>query len=260
MYILPRKNISQPCLHASHFQIRVFSLRQHAIQIVVHVFDSQAPTLSNMDVFQEYDEDWAKKIQAEKFRWHNSQWLEMIENRAQMDDDEGFMYGGDEAPYLDGDLLDRQELFYGHPGYDDPVTLMSREGAVSPDFIGGEQGDYLMYEDQRYEGPNGPPVSPYPDRRMMNPYMQVQYPGQEYPGANNGYPGQDEGIEDWERLIGEQSSDQYHPMQDQIVRPVSRYSGRPVSPRYAGDPYEAEETDMYGRPVSRGSRGGYGYR
>lgn len=28
---------------------------------------------------QEYDEEWAKKIQIERFSYHNSQWLEMIE-------------------------------------------------------------------------------------------------------------------------------------------------------------------------------------
>ena len=26
----------------------------------------------------EYDEEWATKIQYEKFKWHNSQWLEMV--------------------------------------------------------------------------------------------------------------------------------------------------------------------------------------
>ena len=31
-------------------------------------------------LFKEFDEEWAKKIQIEKFRFHNSQWLEMVEN------------------------------------------------------------------------------------------------------------------------------------------------------------------------------------
>lgn len=29
---------------------------------------------------KEYDQDWAKKIQIEKFRFHNNMWLEIIEN------------------------------------------------------------------------------------------------------------------------------------------------------------------------------------
>ena len=69
----------------------------------------------------------------------------MVENRAQMDDDgvlDGVMYG-DEPPFMDGDLLDRADLFYGHPGYDDPVTMISREGAVTPELmISGDPGEY----------------------------------------------------------------------------------------------------------------------
>ena len=61
---------------------------------------------------QEYDEEWGKKIQTEKFRWHNSQWLEMVENR-QMDEAEPFMYGDDGEPFLhNGDILERPDLFY----------------------------------------------------------------------------------------------------------------------------------------------------
>lgn len=56
--------------------------------------------------------EWGKKIQSEKFRWHNSQWLEMVENR-QMDEAEPFMYGDDGEPFLqNGDILERPDLFY----------------------------------------------------------------------------------------------------------------------------------------------------
>ena len=65
---------------------------------------------------QEYDEEWAKKIQLEKFRWHNSQWLEMVES--QQMEDEGYMYADEGyGPYIqDSDILDRPDLFYGAPG------------------------------------------------------------------------------------------------------------------------------------------------
>ena len=65
---------------------------------------------------QEFDETWAKKIQLEKFRWHNSQWLEMVETR-QMDDD-SLMYSDDVlgAYIQDADILDTPDLMYSPGG------------------------------------------------------------------------------------------------------------------------------------------------
>ncbi|MGH0175895.1 UNVERIFIED_CONTAM: hypothetical protein FKN15_071744 [Acipenser sinensis] len=79
---------------------------------------------------REYDEQWAKKIQSEKFRWHNSQWLEMVENR-QMDEGEPYMYGDDGIePYIhEGDILERPDLFYSADG------MIPSDGAISPDFF-----------------------------------------------------------------------------------------------------------------------------
>ncbi|KAF8572290.1 hypothetical protein P879_02735 [Paragonimus westermani] len=34
----------------------------------------------SLDIISEYDLNWGSRIQAERFRWHNSQWLEMIES------------------------------------------------------------------------------------------------------------------------------------------------------------------------------------
>lgn len=195
-----------------------------------------------LDIIMEYDEEWAKKIQAEKFRWHNSQWLEMIENRVPMDDSDGLMYGED--AFMDGDPLDRPDLFYGHPGYDDPVTLMSREGAMTPDYMVEDPGEYGMYNGEAYLNPAGHPVSPY---------AMAQYQG--YPNDGMGYLTAEEAAMDtWGHLIDD-DPDQgpYGPPQGQIARPSSRY-GRPVSPGYA-ESYGAERAepnaDMYGRPVSR---------
>ena len=67
--------------------------------------------------FQEYDDEWAKKIQLEKFRWHNSQWLEMVETRQMEDINDGYMYGDEGFGYIqDAEILDRPDLFYGPPG------------------------------------------------------------------------------------------------------------------------------------------------
>lgn len=52
-------------------------------------------------IFQEYDEEWGSKIQREKFRLHNNQWLEMVENR-QVDESDPYPYDND----------DRIDLFY----------------------------------------------------------------------------------------------------------------------------------------------------
>jgi len=54
---------------------------------------------------QEYDANWAKRIKLEKFRWHNSQWVEMVESQHQIDDADD-LYDDVLSPYLrDGDLL-----------------------------------------------------------------------------------------------------------------------------------------------------------
>lgn len=53
-------------------------------------------------VFQEYDEEWGSKIQREKFRLHNNQWLEMVENR-QVDESDPYLYDNDN---------DRIDLYY----------------------------------------------------------------------------------------------------------------------------------------------------
>uniref|UniRef100_A0A8D2LDN1 Kinesin associated protein 3 n=1 Tax=Varanus komodoensis TaxID=61221 RepID=A0A8D2LDN1_VARKO len=85
---------------------------------------------NTLDIIAEYDEEWAKKIQSEKFRWHNSQWLEMVESR-QMDENEQFLYGDDRVePYIhEGDILERPDLYYNADG------LITHDGAVSPDFF-----------------------------------------------------------------------------------------------------------------------------
>ena len=34
---------------------------------------------TTLDIIAEFDQEWSTKIRLEKFRWHNSQWLDMIE-------------------------------------------------------------------------------------------------------------------------------------------------------------------------------------
>uniref|UniRef100_A0A8D2Q5D6 Kinesin associated protein 3 n=1 Tax=Varanus komodoensis TaxID=61221 RepID=A0A8D2Q5D6_VARKO len=82
---------------------------------------------NTLDIIAEYDEEWAKKIQSEKFRWHNSQWLEMVESR-QMDENEQFLYGDDRVePYIhEGDILERPDLYYNAGEADAGCGIPSR--------------------------------------------------------------------------------------------------------------------------------------
>ncbi|KAK2084755.1 Kinesin-associated protein 3 [Saguinus oedipus] len=97
---------------------------------------------NTLDIIAEYDEEWAKKIQSEKFRWHNSQWLEMVESR-QMDESEQYLYGDDRIePYIhEGDILERPDLFYNSVNLilktltSSGHGLIASEGAISPDFF-----------------------------------------------------------------------------------------------------------------------------
>uniref|UniRef100_A0A671NMN8 Kinesin-associated protein 3b n=1 Tax=Sinocyclocheilus anshuiensis TaxID=1608454 RepID=A0A671NMN8_9TELE len=76
---------------------------------------------NTLDIIAEYDEEWGKKIQSEKFRWHNSQWLEMVESR-QMEDGEPYLYGDEPG------ALEQPDLFYSTDG------MMVPEPGLSPDF------------------------------------------------------------------------------------------------------------------------------
>lgn len=92
----------------------------------------------NLSTFQqEYDEEWAKKIQSEKFRWHNSQWLEMVESR-QMDENEQYLYGDDRIePYIhEGDILERPDLYY-NAGKDE-ANIHFPTAQILQSFCGGD--------------------------------------------------------------------------------------------------------------------------
>uniref|UniRef100_A0A665WBB9 Kinesin-associated protein 3-like n=1 Tax=Echeneis naucrates TaxID=173247 RepID=A0A665WBB9_ECHNA len=93
---------------------------------------------NTLDIIAEYYEEWGKKIQMEKFRWYNSQWLEMVES--QMDEaGDPFLYEKERESFIgNGDILDRPDLLYSTEG------LMGADGTISPefytDFQSGGQG------------------------------------------------------------------------------------------------------------------------
>lgn len=112
---------------------------------------------NTLDIIAEYDEEWGAKIQSEKFRWHNSQWLEMVENR-QMDDGEPFMFGDDGEPYMDhGDMvLERPDLFYSQDG------LIPGDGTMSPEF-------FINYQN----GDMAPDQNGYSNRSIPESFVQT---------------------------------------------------------------------------------------
>ena len=167
------------------------------------------------------DQEWAKKIQIEKFRWHNSQWLEMVEGRQEDNDEDDLMMYADEPTFIDnGDILDRPDLFYGQHVYGD---IGSREGASTPELMmRGAGPEFEIYDDD--------------------------IPGNER-GYMSGYPSPVEAYSDGGMINGDDW--------DQVLdnRPVSRYGQRPISRHgYGGVEYDD-------RPVSRHGYGeDYGYR
>ncbi|XP_036421219.1 kinesin-associated protein 3b [Colossoma macropomum] len=110
---------------------------------------------NTLDIIAEYDEEWGRKIQSEKFRWHNSQWLEMVESR-QMDEAEPYLYGDDP------DGLEQADLFYSTDG-------MPPEAGLSPD-------PYSQFHSQNGDfngcnGSNGRPATAYgfrPDEHFFH--------------------------------------------------------------------------------------------
>lgn len=115
---------------------------------------------NTLDIIAEYDEEWGHKIQSEKFRFHNNQWLEMVESR-QVDESEPYLYDNDN---------DRTDLFYSADG------ITPGDGSVSPDFFGEFQpsngdlhhsgdGDF----DQTTSSP-GRPVTAYGFRPDEQPF------------------------------------------------------------------------------------------
>ncbi|KAM8889925.1 LOW QUALITY PROTEIN: kinesin-associated protein 3a [Synchiropus picturatus] len=91
---------------------------------------------NTLDIIAEYDEVWGKKIQNEKFRWYNSQWLDMVENRQMDEAGEHFLSGPDGEVFCgNGSMLDGTELFYAADG------VLS--GDCSPDLYSNFQAGEL---------------------------------------------------------------------------------------------------------------------
>ncbi|KAJ7986251.1 hypothetical protein DPEC_G00338010 [Dallia pectoralis] len=108
---------------------------------------------NTLDIIAEYDAEWGRKIQSEKFRWHNSKWLEMVESGDAANggetvtyghgdaftygDGDAFAYGDDNEPFTSyGNILERPDLFYSADG------IVAVNGTSSPEvFSDYQNGD-----------------------------------------------------------------------------------------------------------------------
>uniref|UniRef100_A0A3B5BEI7 Kinesin associated protein 3 n=1 Tax=Stegastes partitus TaxID=144197 RepID=A0A3B5BEI7_9TELE len=113
---------------------------------------------NTLDIIAEYDEEWGRKIQSEKFRFHNNQWLEMVESR-QADDSEPYLYDNDN---------DRTDLFYSAGTYKTLDRACSMTYAAKGDEPLGDTGDVF---DQTSSSP-GRPATAYGFRPDEQPFYQ----------------------------------------------------------------------------------------
>ncbi|CAI9726456.1 kinesin-associated protein 3 isoform X3 [Octopus vulgaris] len=144
---------------------------------------------NTLDIIAEYDEEWSKKIQQEKFRWHNSHWLEMVESRQMEDNNESYLYGDEGInPFLhDTDILDRPELFYGTTGFD-PVMMM--DGHLTPEYI----DDNGLY--------NGNPEFMMPSGNLYNVRYSGEFEPYIRPDTQLGFIVDGQAVDEYGRPIG----------------------------------------------------------
>ncbi|XP_069691639.1 kinesin-associated protein 3 isoform X2 [Periplaneta americana] len=72
---------------------------------LMHDKNTQIRRICNhcLDIIAGWNKEWADRIKLEKFRWHNSQWLDMVENS--MDDKDFGIPSDDLPPFINGDLM-----------------------------------------------------------------------------------------------------------------------------------------------------------
>ncbi|XP_063683184.1 kinesin-associated protein 3-like [Bolinopsis microptera] len=136
---------------------------------------------TTLDIISEYDEDWATKIQYEKFKWHNSQWLEMV---TQGNDPEVDSYDDDYLPremMLSGDST--ADLLYQHEqdGYRDqpyadyPYDGDHRDYGGYPGEDGYHPGDHIHHPGLHTRVEAGEYAAQYQDQEEDYDYYQQHY-------------------------------------------------------------------------------------
>lgn len=114
-----------------------------------------------LEVIAEFDDEWAKRVQHEKFRHHNQNWLDMVESR--QTDDVSDTFGEDEiGRFIQGDeMLNHPDLYYSADGYEG--VILHGDGSLSPEFV----VDDMMSSRQSYSRFDFEEIE-----RPMNPFAQ----------------------------------------------------------------------------------------
>ena len=100
---------------------------------------------ATLQMIGEISPDWSQKLMAEKFRFHNAQWLEMVQSQTleelnsayyqdDEDDDDGLLHGSDILDMDKAELLLGQELDMFSSSEDTP------EEGVMGDSMGSSAG------------------------------------------------------------------------------------------------------------------------
>jgi len=107
---------------------------------------------STLDIIREYDSEWEKRIQTEKFKWHNSQWIEMVETQQMVDEED--MYD-DVLPQYHPD----DDLLLYEPNFHD--EMMMENSGLNPEYIDEEVLRNNLVADPSMMMPSGyPSVNP----------------------------------------------------------------------------------------------------
>lgn len=113
---------------------------------------------NTLDIIREYDSEWEKRIQLEKFRWHNSQWIEIVDTHQQNEDGGG---GGDD---MYDDVLPHyyhnDDLLLYEPSFDEEM-LDEQEGGEFAE--GGGEASPAHHDQQQYYDHHYPPRPTTPD-------------------------------------------------------------------------------------------------
>lgn len=112
---------------------------------------------NTLDIIREYDSEWEKRIQLEKFRWHNSQWIEIVDTHQQNEDG-----GGGDDMYDDvlPHYYHNDDLLLYEPSFDEEM-LDEQEGGEFAE--GGGEASPAHHDQQQYYDHHYPPRPTTPD-------------------------------------------------------------------------------------------------
>jgi len=97
---------------------------------------------NTLDIIREYDSEWERKIQFEKFKWHNSQWMDIINDKKPHNNSEVMnsfddVQGEDVHPYYHGDH-DLYDLYANAAEFDEEMMLENMS-SIPPEYLSEQE-------------------------------------------------------------------------------------------------------------------------